>query len=189
MHISTKMRNALIRKVSIPEGVNCSIEESKIVMSKGAVSISRALTLPTLKVSKEGSEIVLKVASGNKTTNAKLNSFSSSLRSVLSGIGKKYVYLLESCNVHFPMTLKVDKNRLVINNFLGEKSPRSANIVQGAEVQITGSEIKVSSHDPEAAGQTAANIEIATKIKNRDRRVFQDGIFIKQKPVKELENA
>lgn len=177
------------RKVSIPEGVVCTIEGSKITLSKGPVSISRALLLPGLKVSKEGSELLLKVSSGNKKTNAKLNSFASSLKAILAGIGKKYVYLLESCNVHFPMTLKAEKNRLVINNFLGEKSPRSANIVLGAEVVITGSEIKVSSHDPEAAGQTAANIEIATKIKNRDRRVFQDGIFIKQKPVKEEANA
>jgi len=34
----------------------------------------------------------------------------------------------------------------------------------------------------EDAGQTAANIERATKIKGFDPRVFQDGIYIIEKP-------
>ena len=31
--------------------------------------------------------------------------------------------------------------------------------------------------DKEKVGQTVANIERATKVKNRDIRVFQDGIY------------
>jgi len=32
--------------------------------------------------------------------------------------------------------------------------------------------------DIEHVGQTAANIELATKVKDKDRRVFADGIYI-----------
>jgi large subunit ribosomal protein L6 len=41
--------------------------------------------------------------------------------------------------------------------------------------------VTVSGSDREKVGQTAANIEMACKIKKRDRRVFQDGIYIVSK--------
>lgn len=183
------MRRQLIRQVSIPEGMTAQLDGTKITLSKGSTSMTQNVSLPRVKLSKEGSNVVLKIDSGNKQTNARLNSVSSRLASLVKGFDKKYVYLLEACNVHFPTTLKVTPGKLTINNFLGEKSPRSAVILPGVDVVITGMEIKVSSHDLEAAGQTAANFELATKIKKRDRRVFQDGIFIKLKPSMEEQNA
>jgi large subunit ribosomal protein L6 len=80
------------------------------------------------------------------------------------------------------MTLKKEGDYLIVTNFLGEKTPRKSLILKGVNVEIKGKEIFVTSHDKELAGQTAANIERATKVRNRDRRVFQDGIFIVSKP-------
>jgi large subunit ribosomal protein L6 len=45
-------------------------------------------------------------------------------------------------------------------------------------VDIKGENITLTAIDKEKVGQTAANIERATKVKNRDIRVFQDGIYI-----------
>jgi large subunit ribosomal protein L6 len=39
-------------------------------------------------------------------------------------------------------------------------------------------EVTVSGTDKELVGQTAANIEKCATVKNRDRRVFQDGIYL-----------
>ena len=76
------------------------------------------------------------------------------------------------------MTLKVEKNYLIINNFLGEKTPRHAKILPEVSVDIKGPKVIVSSRNKESAGQTVANIEKATIVRKRDRRVFQDGIFL-----------
>jgi len=78
--------------------------------------------------------------------------------------------------------MKIDSGRLLINNFLGEKNPRVAVILPNVDVQLKGAKITVTSADKDAAGQTAANIEKATKIRNRDRRIFQDGIYIVERP-------
>ena len=49
---------------------------------------------------------------------------------MFSGLQNKFVYKLEACNVHFPMTIKIEQGFLIINNFLGEKIPRKAKMSQ-----------------------------------------------------------
>ena len=65
---------------------------------------------------------------------------------------------------------------------LGEKVPRVAALPwTPADVQVkieNKSDVVVSGADREKVGQTAANIERACKVKKRDPRVFQDGIYI-----------
>jgi large subunit ribosomal protein L6 len=106
------------------------------------------------------------------------------IENMKEGVQKKFVYKLQICFVHFPMNVSVDKTNhvLVINNFLGEKKERRAKILPNTDVKIEGDTVTVESPDIEAAGQTAANMEVTTHIRNRDRRVFQDGIWITEKP-------
>ncbi|MBI3190425.1 hypothetical protein HYZ41_01840 [archaeon] len=47
-----------------------------------------------------------------------------------------------------------------------------------AEVHVDKEHIEIKGMNVEAVGQTAANIELACKIKGRDRRIFQDGIYL-----------
>ena len=96
------------------------------------------------------------------------------------------MYHLEAVNVHFPMSLKIEGGKLAINNFFGEKTPRYAKILPNVEVKLEGQKIIIISSNKEAAGQTAANFEKATKIKNRDKRIYQDGIYITQKPGRKI---
>ena len=79
---------------------------------------------------------------------------------------------------HFPIKTSVEGNYLLIQNFLGERFPRRAEILPDVTVDVKGENIILSAVDKEKVGQTAANIERATKVKNRDIRVFQDGIYI-----------
>jgi large subunit ribosomal protein L6 len=83
------------------------------------------------------------------------------------------------------MTLKVQGNEMKITNLFGEKVPRIAALPWSpAEVEVkvqNKTEVTVSGADREKVGQTAANIERACHIKKRDRRVFQDGIYIVSK--------
>lgn len=176
------MRQEIKSSIKIPEGITCKIENSKLVCEKNGKLMTQSLKCPTINCKSEKDEIVLHCISANKLQGKKINALIAHLKNIFKGLQEQYTYKLEICFVHFPMTAKINGNEFVITNFLGEKTPRKAKILPEVSVEIKGHEIIVTSFNKEAAGQTAANIEKTTKIKNRDRRIFQDGIFITEKP-------
>ncbi|PIN72255.1 50S ribosomal protein L6, partial [Candidatus Woesearchaeota archaeon CG10_big_fil_rev_8_21_14_0_10_45_5] len=66
-------------------------------------------------------------------------------------------------------------------NFLGERKARTMKIPAGVKVTVDASTITVEGADKEITSQTAARMEQICIIKNRDRRIFQDGIYITEK--------
>jgi large subunit ribosomal protein L6 len=175
------MKSNILELVQIPQGTICSIENNIVVCKKGSASVKRRISEPGIDVKIENEKISVSCKKGNKSKYKIVKSIIAHLNNLIEGLDKAYEYKLEMCNVHFPMTAKVEKGHVIISNFLGEKKNRKAKIIEGVKVEISGHEITVSSNNKEDAGQTAANLEEATKISKRDRRVFQDGIFIKQK--------
>ncbi len=105
------------------------------------------------------------------------------VRNMVRGVTKGYTYKLKIVYAHFPVTVKVqDKERkLTIENFTGEKTPRNVKIVGSAKVKVVSDEVHVQGSRLQDVSQTAANIQNATKIKDKDQRVFLDGIYIFEK--------
>ena len=175
------MKKPITEEIEIPQGVSCHYDGSILSCKKDSIETKRKIELPNVIISVKDSKIVFSSTRSNKKDRNAIISFIQHIKNMFLGLEKKFTYKLEACNVHFPMTLKVEGNKLAINNFLGEKTPRFAEIIPEVEVQIKGNIITLSSHDKEAAGQTAGNFEKATKVRNRDRRIFQDGIYIVEK--------
>ena len=105
---------------------------------------------------------------------------------MFKGANEGFEYKLKILYSHFPMKVDVKEDNLVVDNFLGEKHSRKAKLIQGVEVKINGQDVNVTGIDKEKVSQTAANIEQATRIKNLDPRVFQDGIYITEKDGKPI---
>ncbi|MBU0907597.1 MAG: 50S ribosomal protein L6 [Nanoarchaeota archaeon] len=180
------MKHHISEKISIPEGISCSYTESILRCTKDSTTLERKIKIPLTEVKVQGNEIIFDCKKGNKNNYKTMRSAIAHIKNMFSGLNEKFVYKLESCNVHFPMTLKVEGTEVLVNNFIGEKKPRRAKILPGVEVKIEGAKITVTSSDREAAGQTAANLEKATSLKGRDRRIFQDGIYITEKPGRKI---
>lgn len=175
------MKDDLTREIELKSGVTAQLEDHLLKVKGPKGEVSRVFLHPKIRVTIEGNKVVLFAPKATKREKTLLGSFESHIFNMVQGVQEPYVYKLKICSGHFPMSVSVAGNEVVIKNFLGEAVPRKVEIMKGADVKVVGEEIVVSSTDIEVAGQTAAKIESACRITNRDRRIFQDGCYITQK--------
>lgn len=166
-------------EVEIPEGIEIEVEGNKLIARKEGKEIRREF--PRVILEKKEKKVVVKMSRSTKRERKQVNTIIAHINNIFQGLQEKFVYKLQICSVHFPMNVSIKDKEVVIKNFLGETRERKAKILPEVDVKIDGEIIVVESHDKEAAGQTAATIEKTTTVKGRDRRIYQDGIFITEK--------
>ncbi|HIH69373.1 50S ribosomal protein L6 [Methermicoccus shengliensis] len=168
-----------IRKtIPIPEGVMVKKEGNVLTVSGELGTLTREFTYPNIVVDVQQDEVVVDTRVPRRIYKAMVGTFASHIQNMIKGVREGYRYELKVVFSHFPIQLSVEEGRVVIQNFLGERSPRYASIVGDTNVEISGDRVIVSGINKEDVGQTAANIEQATRIKRLDPRVFQDGVYI-----------
>ncbi|MFH1592543.1 MAG: 50S ribosomal protein L6 [Candidatus Woesearchaeota archaeon] len=171
----------LERKIEIPEGVEVNLEGGQLVVSGLKGRNSRLLKYPGISIDKKNNQVVVSAKKVSRSEKRLIGTYTAHVRNMIYGVKDGYTYKLKICSGHFPMKVAVEGDKVVINNFLGEKIPRTAKVLDDVKVEISGDEVTVEGVDLEKVGQTAANIERSTRITNRDRRVFQDGCYITSK--------
>lgn len=177
------MKTDLHEEIEIPEGINAVVENNEIIMKKNSNELRKKLNV-LIDVKIEGSKVILEAKKASKREKKIFGSIRAHLNNMIKGLSEKFKYKLQAVFVHFPMNLSVDKekNELVVKNFLGEKTDRRIKLIPNVDVKVNRDIIEIESEDIEKAGQCAANIEKGARVKNKDRRVYQDGIYIIEKP-------
>jgi large subunit ribosomal protein L6 len=172
---------AILREeIPIPDGIQVTVEDELMVSgSKG--ELKRKFKHRNIKITKENDKVVIETHFPKKRDKAMLGTIKSHINNMVIGLTEGFSYKMKIVYAHFPMTVKVNGNKVIIENFLGERHPRKAKILGDTRVNIKGDEVVVEGINKEDVGQTMANIEQATKIKGRDPRVFQDGIYLVSK--------
>ena len=165
-------------KVEMPEGIQAEVQGKIVTLKSASGSVSRKIRAKNVSVRQDGNAVAIDALDEKKKTRVIVNTIKSHLKNMIEGLQKGFRYRLEVTYSHFPMTLAVKGNVVEITNFLGEKKPRKAKIVGFAKVEIKGKEITVSGVNKEEVGQTAANLEQTTRVKGKDWRVFQDGVYL-----------
>jgi large subunit ribosomal protein L6 len=176
------MKKDLTEVIEFPEGIDVEMANNMIKLKGKAGEISQKIP-PVLPIKITGRKLEISVKNSTKKEKKILKSFVAHIKKTIKGVNEKYVYKLQVCFVHFPVTISYDeqKREILIKNFLGETKPRIAKILPNVDLKIEGDKIILSSANKDVVGQSAANLETATKIRGRDRRIFQDGIWITEK--------
>ncbi len=169
------------REVEVPKEVKADVKEGVVTIEGPKGKLERKLYHPKISIEKKDDKIVVKCEFARRKEKALVGTFAAHIRNMIKGVTEGFVYKMKIVYSHFPMKVSVKGDEVIIENFLGEKHPRKAKIFGNVKVSIKGDEVIIEGINREEVGQTAANIEFATKIKDRDVRVFQDGIYIVSK--------
>lgn len=170
-------------RVDLPDGVQARVEKRMLIVKGPQGEVHRPVPLGALEVRPAGKTVTLalKVPSERKKARALINAWERHVLNMATGVTHGFQARMKVVAAHFPMKVAVKDHAVVIENFLGEKYPRTAPILPGVEAKVEGEFVILSGSDIERVGQSAANIERTTKIRDYDPRVFQDGIYIIEK--------
>ncbi|WP_336024606.1 50S ribosomal protein L6 [Halobellus salinisoli] len=169
-------------EIEIPDEVSAEVSNLDLTVEGPNGSVTRTLWFPSVSVSVEDGAVVIASEEEDAKTNATVGTFESHVSNMIHGVTEGWEYEMEVYYAHFPMQVDVEGDEVVITNFLGEKSSRRTPIRGDTEVQIDGEAVTLTGPSKEDVGQTAADIEQLTRVTDKDTRVFQDGVYITQKP-------
>ena len=166
--------------VTNPEDVTATLSEDGVVTITGPKgSLNRTFVSTSCTLHQDGGGLIVRVDMPRRKQRALAGTWNAHLNNMVKGVTQGFTYQLKALYSHFPTTMAVKGNTFVVNNYFGERVPRTSTILPGVEVKVSNKvEVTVSCIDKEHVGQTAENIERRTTVKNRDRRVFQDGIYL-----------
>jgi large subunit ribosomal protein L6 len=167
--------------VTIPEGVDLILNGLKVAVTGNKGIVERDFAHTRLNMEYNKKILRIWVENPKKKQASLVNTVTSHIKNMIKGVTEGFIYKLKVVFIHFPMTIKVQGKKVIIDNFVGEQKPREAKIIGSVEVSIEGDDVIVRGINIEEVAQTAANIQQATHIRKKDLRKFLDGIYVYSK--------
>jgi len=174
------------KTIEMQDGVEFSVVGQQITAKGPLGEVTRIFPSNKLKITTEKGIVNVENVIDTQSMRTLVGTFGSHITNMISGVREPFIYKLKITSVHFPMNITLSGKVLSIANFLGSKKPVIVNMPDGVDVSIDSDIITISSTNIETAGMAATRIEQATRLTNKDRRVFMDGIFITEKAGKQI---
>jgi large subunit ribosomal protein L6 len=177
--LATSTDQKILAEVEGPASVKIT-KEGNILSVKGKLgTVRKDFTKLPATITIEGNKITIKPYGTRKRDLAVTHTARSIIESMIDGVEKGYTYKLKIIFAHFPISVKIKGKVVNVENFFGERSPRVSRIIGDAtKVNAVGEDVIVQGPSLEDVSQTAANIELSTRIKDKDQRVFLDGLYV-----------
>ena len=167
-----------VKWIEIPEGVEVSVDGRTVTVKGEKGTLTRDFSHAPISIQLDGDKVKIQTSWPRKRETALVGTIKSHIQNMITGVTKGFTYKLKIVFSHFPISVKVREKTVEIGNFTGERSPRITRIMGNTKVTVKSEDLIVQGIDIEDVSQTAANIQRATKVKNKDPRVFLDGIYV-----------
>ncbi|MEZ0345146.1 MAG: 50S ribosomal protein L6 [Infirmifilum sp.] len=156
--------------VEVPKDVKIRVDGKKVVVEGPLGKVERDFSFAKkIDIMHEDSQVRVVAYLANKREYSLVKTIASHITNMITGVTKGFRYKMKIVYAHFPMNIKIDKNKVVIENFLGERGKRYADILPGVKVRVEKEDVIIEGVDKEAVGQTAANIHLATQLRGDNR--------------------
>ena len=175
--MSTEQIEKFQDQVEIPEGVKITQNKHMLKFEGPLGKTFKSFRKIPVKIEITEDKVLLKTINFKKRDYSILHTARSIIRNICEGLIEGYTIKMKVVYAHFPITVKVEGKTILIENFQGERAPRKTHIVGNTKVVPKGEDVILTGEVWTDITQTAANIELKTKVKNKDHRVFLDGIY------------
>lgn len=179
--MSTNQSENFETSIDIPDKVTVTLKKNMLAVSGPLGKTFKNFRKIPVSLEIKDKNISIKTSGNRKKEYAILNTAQSLIRTLCEGVINGYTIKMKVVYAHFPITVKTKGAEVIIENFQGERAPRIARIHGQTKVVVKGDDITLTGPVLSEVSQSAAEIAQKTKIKNKDHRVFLDGIYINSK--------
>jgi len=178
--MSTKLEE-FQETIEIPKGVTVTMNKRMMEFQGPLGKTFKSFRKIPVDIEVNDGKIVLTAQGSRKREYSILHTARSLIRNVCEGLIEGYTIKMKVVYAHFPITVKVQGKEILIENFQGERAARKTRIVGNTKVIPKGEDVILTGEVLTDITQTAANIQLKTKVKGKDHRVFLDGIYLYEK--------
>ena len=175
--MSTEQMEKSITKIQIPDDVKVNLKGSMLHVRGPLGHVYKNFKKIPVVIEINDNKILLKQTGERKKHFAILNTAKSIIQTLCLGVVDGFTIKMKIVYSHFPITVKVEGKKILIENFQGERAPRISMINGDTKVEVKGDDIIITGPVLTDVSQTAANVQLKSKVKNKDHRVFLDGIY------------
>jgi large subunit ribosomal protein L6 len=175
--MSTKQIENTATEIQVPDDVKVDLKGSMLHVQGPLGKTHKNFKKIPVLIEINNNKILLKKTGERKKHLAILNTAKSLIQTLCIGVVDGFTIKMKIVYSHFPITVKVENKNVLIENFQGERAPRISMIRGNTSVVVKGDDVIITGPVLTDVSQTAANIQLKSKVKNKDHRVFLDGIY------------
>eukprot|EP01115_Flamella_aegyptia_P010837 TRINITY_DN48829_c0_g1_i1.p1 TRINITY_DN48829_c0_g1~~TRINITY_DN48829_c0_g1_i1.p1 ORF type:complete len:187 (-),score=39.83 TRINITY_DN48829_c0_g1_i1:98-658(-) len=175
------------KELLIPSDVTVSVKSRVVTVTGTRGTLVRDFRHIQSDIKKVGNKIVVEIWLAKKKHLACARTIVSHIKNMIVGVTSGFEYHLRAVSAHFPCNISIveDGNIVEIRNFLGQKALRRIKMLDGCKISEgkLKDELVIIGNNKDLVSQSAANIQMSCRVREKDIRKFLDGIYVSEKKV------